>query len=358
MTEKFSALDKWNRIRGIPVIKAWEEPEPIWDAPLGAVCDAARTESPVSACVGILSRLFVERGLTPLCKRQEGDRETSDSVAFSDRDAFGVEFRIAQIPGFRFGIWASLFESKDDRGLEFVSATLFWQCEEWMDKFKPSRSEYCYDIRFRKSPEGWEADEAEANCALEAVSFAKKHRWLASYRDLTGIDYNSRRVSGLLAWASCMRQAVGTRIYERFIHKEALRSLGRAGRIARRHGYDICVLDNGDSASPRYEIVLGLPKGTFDADCAYLPDSGIPGLSEIGKALGKEKDGYLLLLWTTGPLRIAFRETASALARALSGKNRKPGVPRCVSEHATIAEAGEPFEEMVRGLAEIQERRR
>ena len=55
-----------------------------------------------------------------------------------------VHFHIKELPGWKFGLWFNT----DDEYKDTIFAKIFWQYEEYIDKFKPTASNYVFSISF------------------------------------------------------------------------------------------------------------------------------------------------------------------------------------------------------------------
>lgn len=96
-----------------------------------------------------------------------------------------VHFRINECPGWLFAIW---WNEPSEEKPNNISGSFFAQYEETIDKFKPSRSNFCEEICYNLNNDGdnWDFP------AYEIINFIHKEPYLAFCRDYHGWDYNTQ----------------------------------------------------------------------------------------------------------------------------------------------------------------------
>lgn len=116
-----------------------------------------------------------------------------------------IHFTVKEAPGWLFGIWYSV--DKNNR----VSLECFGQYEMNIDKFKPSRSSFCAELRLSDDPLNLEG--LYLYNLVEMLGFIIYEPALAYCRDAYGWDYNAEYHSRKEAQCTMARD----------IHKEELR---------------------------------------------------------------------------------------------------------------------------------------
>lgn len=122
-----------------------------------------------------------------------------------------VHFHITECPGWRFGIW---FDNITEvNGVRSVKAEIFAQYEDSIDKFKPSASSYCEDVRVELSdhPMAFSAD----TILTPMLHYISSHPELAWYRDLHFVDYNTEYVSEETAKEEFIKWKAGLELDEK-----------------------------------------------------------------------------------------------------------------------------------------------
>ena len=96
-----------------------------------------------------------------------------------------VHFRINECPGWLFGIW---WKEPSEEKPNHLQGDFFAQYEETIDKFKPSRSNFCEEICYNLNNDGdnWDFP------AYEIINFIHKEPYLAFCRDYHGWNYNTQ----------------------------------------------------------------------------------------------------------------------------------------------------------------------
>ena len=175
--------------------------------------------------------------------------------------AFGtnsvIHFHVAECPGWLFGIWWIVPDENDPRN--HISGELFAQYEETLDKFKPSRSEFCEEISISKDENG-EYTDCSVFAAEEMLEFIHNEPDLAFCRDYCGWDYNreyhTREEATAMFFHYC-EQRENTRKYTEICDNMAIDFVRN---IIIPHFNEASIKDLGDNISPRFEIMAPLKK--------------------------------------------------------------------------------------------------
>lgn len=104
-----------------------------------------------------------------------------------------MEFKIKEIPKWIFGLWISERVSNNTTCFDYK---FFGADERDIDKFKPSHVENMVE-----GTAFLDEDSQECNYYIDGVrllNFVRKHRILANYREIRGVDYNIKPV-GIVA---------------------------------------------------------------------------------------------------------------------------------------------------------------
>lgn len=207
-------------------------------------------------CHGAL-REWLERGVESQRFRRRRyslhmtDEEPLDSYFIFGRGMNGIlEFRIRELPGWRFGLWMGDVKEADRRDGDCdgmrrkeCEADFFWQHEDNVYKFKPSRSEFACQLGFRGKDGAWHV--ADDHGAGWLLAFTKDEPSLSYFRDMTGTDFNEAHVTRLEAWRS-----KASNRYRLGLRKALTRSMDAAmRRLSRRLGARLEIMEG---VSPRY----------------------------------------------------------------------------------------------------------
>ena len=234
-------------------------------------------------CFGVLKRGLAGIGMTVV------DEEVGDGYfLFGYGTNSTAEFRIKEIPGWKFGIWFSPLKDEaegkeaDEDGDKDVKGTLFWQVEEFIDKFKPSASVFTEDLVFEGDLSDWEIDEFDAR----PLKFTRDEPSLAFCRDVMfwnyNLEYHSRAFAFLCRIKALWREKAYKRRYERLGKRHAERLLKAGMRDFRASGG--IINDCGPAFSPRYEVVIAVD-GLDKDDYGWQPERKLEGKPRLGREI-------------------------------------------------------------------------
>lgn len=174
-----------------------------------------------------------------------------------------VHFKIKEMPGWKFGMWFSY--DKSLRGA--IRCEWFCQYELWLDKFKPSRSAICCDIKipFTFFITELLTDRSMCSCyyddILDNLEFMKKHPYLALYRDCTGRDLNINYVSEGYAKRKMKKEIRREKHYDKMqvvltekLRKIVEKEINKIDGVKSFKMIDRCV--DGWIISPRYDVEI------------------------------------------------------------------------------------------------------
>lgn len=192
-----------------------------------------------------------------------------------------IEFKIKECPNWQFAIWWSpgltlAQQSKKNfkpklTNVNYITGSFFAQYIPAIDKFKPSRSQYCVEIRYNlRDDEGNLLPKPEFSWSqdhLRMVGFIHAHPALAFYRQWHGVDFNYELVTEAEAEKELAEYIKGevefaqakedfTREVLDYYKEVFLPALGIE---------EYRIVDRGDCVSPRYEIYTCL-ETTFEPD--------------------------------------------------------------------------------------------
>lgn len=235
-------------------------------------------------CFGALKRGLAKIGMTVV-----GEEVGDGYFLFGYGTNSTAEFGIKEIPGWKFGIWFSPLKDEGEEaeggeadGDKAVRGTLFWQVEEFIDKFKPSRSVFTEDLAFEGDLSDWEIDEFDAR----PLRFTRDEPSLAFCRDVLYWDYNLEYHSKISAFLCRIkaewREKAYKRRYERLGKRHAKRLLKAGMRDFR--ASDGVIRDRGPAFSPRYEVVIAVD-GLDEGDYGWQPESKLEGKPRLGREI-------------------------------------------------------------------------
>ena len=174
-----------------------------------------------------------------------------------------VHFHIKETPGWLYGVWWDAVETEETKNKkrkvycgDRVKCTIFTQYEDIIDKFKPSRSEYCSEFTLLFNLDDFYDDKFDDFCY--SIEFINKEPYLAFYRDYTGANFNHEYIS----------REKAKRCYDKYIKEKQEKT--RVNAINAQAMFDAIktflhtdvehneafIYDHGSSMYPRYEIVL------------------------------------------------------------------------------------------------------
>ena len=222
---------------------------------------------------GILEH-FLNKGLTP------NYIETGNGYFLFDYGKDSVmHFSLKEAPQWKFGVWLNYVPAEKpytQESKEYVHIYIFAQNKLWIDKFKPSASEFVYETKYYLDPIRLKdtgivrwfnkknlTEEIQYHISLYNFVQIWEDKYLAFWRHMHGsLDY---------AYVS-RRQA--RRYYYKFIFEEWLQAkrnkkyLRKQFRLAHNFfkllEYDYEIVDrNSDDwkVTPRYEVSVTLPAG-------------------------------------------------------------------------------------------------
>ena len=180
-----------------------------------------------------------------------------------------IQFRVEECPGWLFGIWWSdprddseNDDSEDDDNKKekelpnYVHGQLFAQYEDNIDKFKPSRSEYCEDIDYYLEDKDFGYGITKAK---EMIGYIHKYPALAFYKDYNSADYNYEYIDlqrAERAFAKYKRKKIEKDQKREEFKKEILDFYKK--EIEEMGIKNITFLYKGDGWSPAYDILIPL----------------------------------------------------------------------------------------------------
>lgn len=175
-----------------------------------------------------------------------------------------VHFHIKECPKWKFGIW---YKAEEDSELKstLIVGSLFAQHEDYIDKFKPSHSNFneTFKVRFNDEyPSGIILDDYDDD-SVEMIHYIKRYPNLAFYYHMSYWD-KYKYVSRLQAWKYRMsfilrekseqhRGKVYVRKITRWFNKQAKKFVKKYPECS--YGIQDC----GDNISPRYDPYIVFP---------------------------------------------------------------------------------------------------
>ena len=189
---------------------------------------------------------------------EEGTTFTATDVNYGDYDIFNtVTFKVAEAPGWLFGIWYEIKEKTNIEGnpAQILEYSIFGQHERFIDKFKPNHSVFCehswiYDI----TPD-YEFLSRDVCCGLEGMFlYIINEPALAFCRDVLYWDYN---------YAYHTREEAEEEMAKTIEHEDKRQAFKVYACDALLNyvmefwkGEDVYIHDFGECMSPRYEVTF------------------------------------------------------------------------------------------------------
>lgn len=185
-------------------------------------------------------------------------------------------FKLKKYPQWSFGIWLDYVPDEKDSGKDYIRAEVFCQLTQFIDKFKPSRSEFLSEIRFYKIVDIDEDGEISKlnefdleidDWEIHQFNLLWKRPYLAMYKDLCSVDFNSEFVRPLKAFLVVKKEFLQERLHERKV-KRANKFMARkirkwinkeAPKVFCKYEFDFS--DSGENVSPRFHPSLTIHEG-------------------------------------------------------------------------------------------------
>lgn len=204
--------------------------------------------------------------------------ETEDATFCS------LSFRVKEIKGWLFGLWVREVDTPSG-DLHWVKYQLFGGYEEDIDKFKPSRMYNVCEEKICINEEEFDMSICEGSDLLQYIY---KHRVFASYREIYGVNYNLKPISGVKAMfgVMCTRfRQWRLRLWNNFIEKKTIKPFLK--ELKKDFPCDNIWLDIDDNRSPHSEFIIVIPE--YDEEIPelnhYYHDFG----SNVGEICDKWK---------------------------------------------------------------------
>ena len=194
------------------------------------------------ACFDGVKAYLKEQGVTV-----EDERFGDGYFIFGTGDNSVVEFKAKEFPGWSFGVW--FYPDEDKKGKAW--GHLFWQVTDFIDKFKPSASSFCFKLSFD------DGHECVAPYDLEkAIEFMKKHEDYCFCIDVAywsdQYEYHSRFEAWRTKRKIVFKEKLEKRLSEWITKKQIKMILKKCKKL----GGEAFVYDSGENWTPRYEVVL------------------------------------------------------------------------------------------------------
>lgn len=167
-----------------------------------------------------------------------------------------VHFHIKELPGWKFGIWFNTDEKYKDE----VYAQIFWQYEDYIDKFKPSASSYVFTINFDiKENEIICCPEYEVEKALKfildepALAFCKELFYRSDY------EYHSRMSARIKKFKFTFLDKFNKKLsdhLQQYILKWSRRE------VEKLLGFKIYIYTRSPNVTPRYALYASIKEGS------------------------------------------------------------------------------------------------
>ena len=155
-----------------------------------------------------LFKAMKEKGFIPT------DINVGDGYFIFDMGEGGnVHFHVKGLKGWKFGLWChdEYIPSDEDKEKGYKGnppmMEVFAQRELFIDKFKPSRSAYCVEVKYNKEFEddyktfkGWSVDDFSFFYVIEMLKEMKYHPFMAFYKDIWECAYVDKSNFGLIVY--------------------------------------------------------------------------------------------------------------------------------------------------------------
>lgn len=179
-----------------------------------------------------------------------------------------VSFRVAEAPGWLFGIWYRIEESvKADKTVYSFHYEVFAQYEQFIDKFKPSYStlefhDFIYDV----TPDYTFKNGNLRYDAARMFIFIIKEPALAFCRDQFNWDYNEEYHTREEAEEKMQKLIQREQLQEDFKKNADGQLLDYIKQFWHDNNRNVFIYDFGEGVSPRYELAFLCPNDCFPDD--------------------------------------------------------------------------------------------
>ena len=188
----------------------------------------------------------------------EGITFTATDVKYDDI-CDTVTFKVAEAPGWLFGIWYTLKEEpgymREGKVVKVLKYQVFGQYELFIDKFKPSRSMFCEDDWVHNITPDKDFKEIGLGLGLRSmVLYIINEPALAFCRDVHGWDYNysyHTREEAEEAMAKTLEHENQRQAFKIYACDALLNYIKEFWK-----GEKVFIHDFGEHLSPRYEVTF------------------------------------------------------------------------------------------------------
>lgn len=179
-----------------------------------------------------------------------------------------VSFRVAEAPGWLFGIWYRIEESvKEDKTVYSFHYEVFAQYEQFIDKFKPSYStlelhDFIYDV----TPDYTFKHYSVIFNAANMFIFIIKEPALAFCRDQFNWDYNEEYHTREEAEEKMQKMLQREQLQVDFKKDAEGQLLDYIKQFWHDNNRSVFIYDFGENVSPRYELAFLYSDDCFPSD--------------------------------------------------------------------------------------------
>lgn len=184
-----------------------------------------------------------------------------------------AHYSFDEVPQWKFATWLDIVKDDSNEKKYVVSVEVFAQMTLFIDKFKPSRSDFLssFKIYYNRETENFE----DSNYEYELLRFNMifKHKYLAMYAELNGTDYNLFRQRPLLAYFSVkkdIRRELDRNKWQLKLNNAIMK---KSKKFFKKYFKDIYYEyefhDRGENWSPRWDIYITLENEEILTDELY-----------------------------------------------------------------------------------------
>lgn len=175
------------------------------------------------------------------------DEEFGDGYfIFGKGDNSVVEFKAKEFPDWSFGVWFYPDEGKEGK----ARGQLFWQVTDFIDKFKPSASSFCFDLSFGDDHKCVAPYELE-----KAIEFMKKDENYCFCIDVAYWNDQYEYHSRFDAWRTKRKIIRKEKLEKKFGEWITKKQIKLTLKMCKKLG-EAFIYDAGESWTPRYEVAL------------------------------------------------------------------------------------------------------
>lgn len=208
-------------------------------------------------------------------------------------------FKLNNFPEWLFGIWLIYVEDEKNQHLTHINAEIFAQAENFIDKFKPSRSFFKTEINFyRDNTDKKNIIDEEFNFVIKdyqfySLNFIWNRPYMALFAEIYGVDFNEDFVRPIKAYFLVKKAYLKSYLEEnkvkranKFFRRKILKWANKNSKEIFKE-FEVGIKDRGENWSPRFDLEITIPKGFTNESLQEMDESYHQYKNTLQKRFGK-----------------------------------------------------------------------